>query len=273
MKLRLYWDSAMHGPAVLGIDAAWTEKHSSGVALVEQAGAEWRCVAVAPSYASFLHLSRGVPVDWSAPDRGSRPDPPALLTAASELLGRPFTGVVTVDMPVATVPVLSRRDADNAFQRRYGANGCGVHSSSPERPGRVSADLAAGFRALGYEVATASTPCATCGRLVEVYPHIPVMRLLGENYRVPYKWQRSTRYWPGVPAGKRRAKLLAIWARILDALKQRIAGIYLQLPSAGPLKRYEDALDGLVCAWVGIEYLAGRAQSYGDHTAAIWVPA
>ena len=38
------------------------------------------------------------------------------------------------------------------------------------------------------------------------------------------------------------------------------------------LKSYEDALDALVCAWVGTEYLAGRATAYGDCDAAIWVP-
>jgi len=44
------------------------------------------------------------------------------------------------------------------------------------------------------------------------------------------------------------------------------------VPSLSHLKRYEDALDGLVSAWVGIEYLEGRAQAYGHATAAVWVP-
>jgi predicted RNase H-like nuclease len=42
--------------------------------------------------------------------------------------------------------------------------------------------------------------------------------------------------------------------------------------SASGLKRYEDALDALVCAWVGAKYLLGEAVAYGDGTAAIWVP-
>jgi len=28
------------------------------------------------------------------------------------------------------------------------------------------------------------------------------------------------------------------------------------------LKRYEDALDGLICAWVGMRYLAGEARNW-----------
>jgi len=49
--------------AILGIDAAWTEKEPSGVALIEGARGGWRCVAVTPSYGTFLALAEGTPVD------------------------------------------------------------------------------------------------------------------------------------------------------------------------------------------------------------------
>lgn len=42
--------------------------------------------------------------------------------------------------------------------------------------------------------------------------------------------------------------------------------------STSGLKRYEDSLDALVCAWAGAKYLEGAAMPYGDATAAIWVP-
>ena len=38
------------------------------------------------------------------------------------------------------------------------------------------------------------------------------------------------------------------------------------------LQPEEDMLDGLICAWIGIEHLEGRTVGLGDHTAAIWVP-
>jgi hypothetical protein len=38
------------------------------------------------------------------------------------------------------------------------------------------------------------------------------------------------------------------------------------------LKRYEDALDALISAWVGVEFINGRAIPYGDDAAAVWVP-
>ena len=51
---------------VLGIDAAWTVVQPNGVAVVERgaAGGTWQCLALAPSYASFLGLAAGRPVDW-----------------------------------------------------------------------------------------------------------------------------------------------------------------------------------------------------------------
>lgn len=69
--------------------------------------------------------------------------------------------------------------------------------------------------------------------------------------------------------------LLAQWAALRQALASTIDGIELRVPSRGTLaelKRYEDALDALVCAWTGIEYLAGRLRAHGDARGAVWAP-
>lgn len=84
---------------VLGIDAAWTTTEPSGVALVASDGAEWRCVAVAPSYDAFLRLASGASVDWThSRCCGSAPDVPALLDTARTLAEAPVD-LVAVDMP------------------------------------------------------------------------------------------------------------------------------------------------------------------------------
>ena len=57
---------------VLGIDAAWTAREPSGVALVQRQASPWRCIAVAPSYAAFTALAEGHVPDWSRPATGSR---------------------------------------------------------------------------------------------------------------------------------------------------------------------------------------------------------
>jgi predicted RNase H-like nuclease len=62
------------------------------------------------------------------------------------------------------------------------------------------------------------------------------------------------------------------------ALQRAVDDVTLDVPpladiaSAASLKAIEDALDALVCGWVGTRYLAGGCRAYGDETAAIWIP-
>ena len=103
---------------VLGIDAAWTAKEPSGVALLEGSPGEWRCVTVTPSYDSFLALAAGAPIDWTVKAQGAIPEASQLITAAERLLGGVKVAVVTVDMPLATIPITGRRAADSAVSNR-----------------------------------------------------------------------------------------------------------------------------------------------------------
>ena len=263
---------------ILGMDAAWTEKEPSGVALLEGSPGDWRCVAVAPNYDSFLTLAEGVPVDWSIKSWGAVPDVDRLMAAAQKLLKGNELTVVTVDMPLSTMPITGRREADSAISRVYGGRGAAVHSPSAERPGTISDRLSDAFAAAGFPLATGTTPAGTSDRLVEVYPHPALMTLTGANYRLCYKVSRSRKYWPDSSPAERRANLLVQFQRILSALRDEVHDIQLELPgpnsvvSTSGLKRYEDSLDALVCAWVGAKYLEGDTVPYGDHTAAIWVP-
>jgi hypothetical protein len=43
--------------------------------------------------------------------------------------------LVTVDMPIATVPFDKRRKADDVVSTEFGARHCGTHSPTKERPG------------------------------------------------------------------------------------------------------------------------------------------
>jgi len=264
--------------AILAIDAAWTASQPSGVALVKQGPACWECVAVAPSYDSFVGIGNGTPVNWNArkSPRGSQPDPAKLLDVAHRLLGSTRVSLVTVDLPVATIPIADRRVADNSLSRAFGQNGCGTHSPNSDRPGLVGIALKDGFAGNGFPIAAADCPVGTPHRLVEVYPHPALLRLLNVTFRVCYKVSKRRDYWQGCMNPRRKRYLLKSFRNILDALKDNIASIDVPLPRPGLsfafLKRFEDALDALICAWVGIMYLAGRAQPYGDNTAAIWNP-
>ena len=273
------WPEGKDGMAgILGIDAAWTNKEPSGVALLEGSSGAWRCVAVAPSYVSFLSLAEGTPVDWTVKSKGAVPDAGRLVAAAEKLLGGRELKVVTVDMPLSTTPITGRREADAATSRAFGGMGAAVHSPNAERPGAISDHLTKDLAAVGFPLATGNTPAGTPKRLVEVYPHPALMALTGASYRLCYKVSRSRKYWPDSTPAERRANLLVQFQSILSALNDEIRDLPIELPdptSAVPvsgLKRYEDSLDALVCAWVGMKYLEGEAVTYGDHTAAIWIP-
>jgi predicted RNase H-like nuclease len=131
----------------------------------------------------------------------------------------------------------------------------------------------------GWRLAVAGTEAGGGGPfLLEVYPHPALLILLPAGYRVPYKVSKATKYWPEASPRERIERLLGLFEVILAALKREVAGIELGLPrpeavrSRASLKRYEDALDALVSAWVGIQFLEDRAEAFGDGTAAIWCP-
>jgi predicted RNase H-like nuclease len=133
---------------------------------------------------------------------------------------------------------------------------------------------------LGFTVATTATEVGDTPALAEVYPHPALLKLLDADYRIPYKIGNANRYWKIATLEARKQSIVDNWRLILDELSQTIPNVDLPLPNsqeAGSrtlkyLKRYEDALDALICGWVGIQYLSGSCKSYGDATAAIWIP-
>ena len=258
--------------AVLGIDAAWTERNPSGVALIEVHFGRAAAVAAAPGYASFCSDR----VDWTTRQDGGLCDAGRLLDAARARTALPIR-CVAVDMALSRTPIVGRRAADNLTSAAFARQWCGTHSPSPERPGRVSEELVAGFRARGYELAVHGEPLPA-HPLVEVHPHGALVRLLREEKRLPYKLGRLAQYYPDQTREQRRARLFATWRRIIDALDAEVTGAGRLLPpdfetfTGARLKAVEDTLDAILCAWIGAEVMRGRGEAFGDGTAAIWVP-
>ena len=96
--------------------------------------------------------------------------------------------------------------------------------------------------------------------------------------RLPYKVSRIGSYWPDATPSERRARLFLEWRKIVELLEREITGVRgaLLLPGMDStcidLKAFEDALDAVICAWVAISVLEGRAVPYGDDVSAIWIP-
>ena len=91
---------------------------------------------------------------------------------------------------------------------------------------------------------------------------------------------RLGKYWKAdqLTRSERIERLLEQFQAIKDGLDQHISGIpdFIPEPSEvttlASLKPVEDMLDGLICAWIGIEHLQGRTVGLGDDSAAIWIP-
>jgi predicted RNase H-like nuclease len=265
----------MHTPrTVLGIDAAWTLTQPSGVALVVEEAEGWRLGAVAASYREFEAMAEGRTPDGTRPS-GSVPDAHALLATAARLAGGSHVSLVAIDMPLARSPIVGRRVSDNLLSSAYGGRKCGTHSPSALRPGRISDELREGFERAGYPLQTESI--APRG-LIEVYPHPALVELARAAERLPYKVAKIRRYWPSDMPAARRTRLLQQWSDILKMLEHELAGVGAQLPMpdanarGAALKAWEDKLDAVVCAWIAICALKGRAKPFGDAESAIWVP-
>jgi predicted RNase H-like nuclease len=264
--------------AVLGIDAAWTETQPSGVALVEETAQGWRLVAVETSYARFHALAGGPEAGRPV---GSRPVAKNLIETCERLTGRP-PDVVAIDMPLSHKSIVERRCSDRAVSRAYGAKKCATHSPSAERPGKISDALREAFAACGYRLQVAanpSEPYLNKPALIEVYPHPALVELTGAAERLRYKISKANKLWPKLKPPERRKNLVEAWTEIGAALEQQIEGVTARLPvvketaSGLDLKAHEDALDAVVCAWVGVCALEGSAEAFGDTSSAIWIPA
>jgi predicted RNase H-like nuclease len=280
---------ATSAQVILGIDAAWTPDNPSGLALVGRREGRCEVLCVARSYTEFADLARAgsaSPAEWLAPAANRPCSIPELLDAAKATSGREV-GVVSLDIPLAPLTIKGRRCSDNKVSSEYGSRGASTHSPTACRPGQFAAELFSELRRAGFRwVGAANTPPEPgdpC--FIETYPHPAIIELLGLSYRLPYKVGRHNRYW-------REESPETSWgnlARSLDDLRCGIArvldGAAYLIPSASDimhsgncksrtatLKGIEDVLDAAVCAWVGCEYLAGRAIPYGDETSAIWLP-
>jgi predicted RNase H-like nuclease len=258
--------------AVLGIDAAWTASQPSGVAVVSEISSGWHLVAAEPSYQRFLARAYSLPPEERPTGSASKPE--ELLSSAVKLCGRPVD-LVAIDMPLALTPILGRRASDDAVSKAYGARKCGTHTPSQNRPGRVSDNLRSAFEAAGYPLLTRRVRPPG---VIEVYPHPALVELAEAPERLRYKASKVGSYWPSDTPERRRDLLYWEWRGIVALLEGEIGGVAAGLPipspRAGGLERkaYEDTLDAVVCCWVAVCALEGRAVPFGDDSSAIWIP-
>ncbi|WP_353822254.1 DUF429 domain-containing protein [Mesorhizobium sp.] len=256
--------------AVLGIDAAWTTTQPSGVALAVEVPGGWHLRAAASSYGAFCALPESTTTRPGLIDGASE-----ALEAAHALAGRPVD-LVAVDMPLSRTPIVSRRASDDAVSRAYGGRWAGTHTPSAVRPGAVSDTLRAALEHMGYKLRTSGL---VSHGLIEVYPHPALIEFASAERRLPYKFGNRRSYWPDQPSTVRSLNIFREMKGIASLMENEISGVKAAMPeldyakaSGREWKAYEDMLDAVVCAAVGICVLEGRAVPFGDDQSAIWIP-
>ena len=183
--------------------------------------------------------------------------------------------IVAVDMPLSREPITSRRTSDRAVNSAYSSRWCSTHTPSTTRPGQISDRLREAFGSLGYPLRTLT---AQAPGLIEVYPHPALVELARSEKRLPYKQGKARSYWPHLMPVARKAAIKEVWRTIVDLLETKLLDVGALLPTLAEdatnweMKAFEDQLDAIVCAWVAIEFLEGRAAPYGDDMSAIWIP-
>jgi len=198
-----------------------------------------------------------------------------LLRAAEALAGEPVM-LVSLDLPLSRQPIQGRRVADNEVSRLYGRYGCPTHTPTVNRPGPLGEAYSDALLRRGFNLQTDANNLLFPGT-IEVYPHTAILSMLNAPERLSYKVAKTSKYWPGVAKHGRWRLILGILQFILNRLQEDIA-FEMNLPSVDEvgtfttLKPFEDMIDALVCAWVGIEHLHHRTHACGDQDAVIWVP-
>lgn len=235
----------------VGIDLSWTGLKESGVCVWDTRDGDVCCERLEASTVS-----------------------PTELMALCER-GDEDTVVVAVDAPLI---VTEERSVERDIGRAFGRYKAAAHSGSLEllqRTGRMAGpELADGLARRGFGLDPTGLLAGEPGRYaLEAYPHAAHVRLFGLRERIRYKRKR------GRSVSDVREGLADLQRLLIELLTDVVPGV-LQHPSiraalnpgavearGRELKRLEDALDGLMCAyvaWHAWRFGAAGTEVFGD---------
>jgi predicted RNase H-like nuclease len=226
----------------IGLDLAWGELAWTGVAVLDADGR--------------LRLMTRVRTDDD------------ILDAVAPYLDGPV--LVSIDAPLIVENASGRRPCESQVSSLFGRFHAGAHSSNLSLPsfrngprgGRVAA-------LIGLDVAPNFAPQQPARRAIEVYPHAATVTLFGLERVLPYKAK------PGRDPARRRGAMLDLVQHV-DGLAARTPRLDVsgsadwatardEIASASThaqLNRWEDALDAVVCAYIGLHrWWHGDAES------------
>jgi predicted RNase H-like nuclease len=216
----------------IGVDLAWGPNAWTGIAVLAQDG-------------ELLLVDR-VRTDEEIVDR-LEPD-----------LAGPV--VVAIDAPLIVRNQTGRRPCESTVSSLFGRFHAGAHSSNLSLPsfrdGPRGERLAA---MLGLGVDPGLTSREPVRRAIEVYPHPATVTLFGLERVIPYKQK------PGRTPDQRRAAMLQLIGHV-ESLESATPALHVRsceewrraarevaaAATHAELNRWEDALDGVLCAYIGL---------------------
>lgn len=234
----------------VGIDLAWSGRNPSGLALPRQD--DEAVYEVSP--ACLLRTEEEIISAIQQTDAGG-------------------TLVIAVDAPLIVPNAAGERPVERGMRRRFATFHAGCHPANrrllgdPPRGERLYRLLG---KNLGVQLVAAPPAGEECRGAFEVYPHAAMVILFRLSRILEYKErpQRDVEY---------RRQQTATYVRLLSSLRRPA----LQLPTwvdevpttSAALKRFEDRLDALFCAWLAAHAWMVGGEVLGDTTTgSIWLP-
>jgi predicted RNase H-like nuclease/ppGpp synthetase/RelA/SpoT-type nucleotidyltranferase len=213
----------------VGLDLAWGENRPTGVAVLDEAG-------------ELLHVST------------HREDEAITAAVAPYVAGE---CLVAIDAPLIVANATGNRPAEAALNKVFARFDAGAHPANTGKKELSGTPRAARIAAaLGLEIDPAST---SPRRAIEVYPHPATVALFGLGRTLKYKNK------PGRTLDRLRSELLLLMGHLegLDRaevpLRVADSGAWMSLRGIAEaaerksdLRRVEDQVDAVVCAYVGL---------------------
>lgn len=224
----------------VGIDLAWGAKNTTGAVALK------------------LEAAESVPVRLVVEEWAD-----ALLTDDDILdfahLGDTGEGIILgVDAPLDVPNLAGERPVESLLRRCFGKYQAGAHPANRQRFGndvrgeRLTARLEAEQNIRnGYDFAAGDAKARVC---LEVFPHPAHVVLFGLSRTLKYK----------AKSGRDTASRMAAYAQLVEGITELaendpalVTPTWLRVPDdkqGAALKRYEDLLDALICAYVAAYY-------------------
>ena len=232
----------MSSPVSIGLDLAWGDRARTGVAVLDDDG-------------HLRHL-------------GTASDDASITASLAPWLEGPCT--VAIDAPLVVTNPSGRRPCEAALAADFARFDAGPHPSNLSRPYFVPEPRGGRLaRTWGLDLDPVSTASR---RAVEVYPHAATVALFGLGRILRYKHK------PGRGLLLLRSEL----SRLLDLLEalahddvplvldhadwRRVRETVRTAPTKAALRRVEDEVDAVVCAYVAHleRHAPDRLIRYGD---------